>query len=659
MIQTRLKKEELQLLMASVSDAIWSADIAGPGQFRYRYWSPVIESIAGVPPERLACSRQAWLEVVHPAARDRVQQILARITMGGSDKEEAEYRIVRADGATRWVRDSIRATRFGGGRAVLNGMISDITPRKEAESALRESEERFRSLTQLSSDWYWKQDAQFRFVDFSGDVAEMPAWHPTSSIGHRRDELPGVTLLTGSWAEHQAVLEARLPFRDFEYSRPGDDGQTRYIRVSGGPVFDDRGEFLGYEGIGRDVTERRRAEEEVRRLEDQLRHAQRLEAVGTLAGGIAHDFNNILGAILGYGEMALRDAAAGTRLKRDLDSIMIAGERGRVLVDRILMFSRSSVGEKISVPVQDVVQEAIDLVVDRIPRDIRVETRFEAGRAAMLGDPTQVHQVVSNLAMNALQAMPDGGFLRISLTLQREERTRIATVGSLAPGEYIVLTVADTGTGIRKDILERIFDPFFTTKEVGVGTGLGLSLVHGIVTNVRGAVDVQSKSGVGSTFTVYLPRSGSAPVEDTADPASSHLVHGSGEVVLIVDDEEALVQLASDNLLSLGYVPVPYTSSLRALDAFRADPGRFDAALVDERMPGMSGMSLIRELRAVRSHFPVLLVTGLVNDDVIAAARQAGASDVLKKPVLLRELATRLAATIAGGVPASEPAQET
>jgi PAS domain S-box-containing protein len=424
MIQTRLKKEELQLLMASVSDAIWSAEISCRDGLRYRYWSPAIERITGLPPDHFFQSTQSWLDLVDPDDHALVQQALERITSGASDREEAEYRIVCADGMTRWVRDSVRATRLEEGRALLNGVIGDITARKGAESALRESEARFRALTQLSSDWYWKQDARLRFVYLSDESAEKTGWTNESSLGKRRDELTGATLLTGSWAEHQSVLDARLPFRDLEYSRTDSHGQARFISVSGAPIFDERNEFLGYQGVGRDVTARRCADEELRRLEYQLRQAQRLETVGTLAGGIAHDFNNILGAILGYGEMALRDAAPDTRLRRDLDSIMLAGERGRVLVDRILMFSRSSVGEQILVPVQDVIREAFDLVIGRIPLNVRVETRFEAGRAAMLGDPTQVHQVVSNLASNALQAMPQGGLLQIALQLHSQQAAR-------------------------------------------------------------------------------------------------------------------------------------------------------------------------------------------------------------------------------------------
>jgi signal transduction histidine kinase len=426
-----------------------------------------------------------------------------------------------------------------------------------------------------------------------------------------------------------------------EYRVVHPDGSVHWLQAKGRMFFDAEGKPARMVGFMHDVTERRRAEEEVKRMERQLRQAQRLEAMGTLAGGIAHDFNNILGAILGYGEMALRDAAKGSRLRRDLDSIMTAGERGRALVDRVLAFSRSGVGERVAVPVEKVVREALDLVSAKLPPNVTLHAKLHAASAAMLGDPTQVHQVLMNLATNAVQAMPGGGTLRVSLDTARADAARTTTIGSLAPADYVVLKVADTGTGIAPEILERIFDPFFTTKEVGTGTGLGLSLVHGIVSEVGGAIDVASKVGAGSTFTVYLPRAGDAPQADDSEELA--LPRGGGERVLIVDDEEPLVKLATRTLEELGYAPVGFTSSSAALAAFRADPQRFDALITDERMPEMSGSALIREVRGIRNGIPIVLMSGYVGGKVATLAREAGAEEVLKKPLSARDLAASLA----------------
>jgi CheY-like chemotaxis protein len=266
-----------------------------------------------------------------------------------------------------------------------------------------------------------------------------------------------------------------------------------------------------------------------------------------------------------------------------------------------------------------------------------------------------VHQVVMNLATNGLQAMPQGGVLRVTLEVLRFESPRAASIGGVSPGEYIVLKVADSGTGIAPQVLERMFDPFFSTKEVGVGSGLGLSLVHGIVANVGGAIDVATELGKGTTFTVYLPRNGDAvakPVDERRP-----LPRGAGQRVLIVDDEEPLVALATRTLEELGYAPVGFTSSSAALAAFRADPQRFDAVITDERMPGISGSSLIREVRGIRDSIPVVLMSGYLGAppnvregvllDALGVVPQmpfgVGADEVLRKPLSARELAASLA----------------
>jgi nitrogen-specific signal transduction histidine kinase/CheY-like chemotaxis protein len=389
------------------------------------------------------------------------------------------------------------------------------------------------------------------------------------------------------------------------------------------------------------MTNCSRVEEALLESERQRRQAQRLEAMGMLAGGIAHDFNNILGAILGYGEMALRNSRKGSRLRRDLDNIVLAAERGRALVDGILAFSRSGVAERISVHVEEVVREALDLLSGKLPPGITIGARLSAAHAAMLGDATQVHQVVMNLATNGVQAMTAGGVLCVSLSTARYDAPRVANIGSISAGDYVVLEVADGGTGIAPEALDRIFDPFFTTKRVSVGTGLGLSLVHGIVTEVGGAIDVSSTSGKGSVFTVYFPRHGDAV--DIARDTLSAVPNGNGQHVIVVDDEEPLVNLATRRLEELGYMAVGYTSGSAALEALRADPGRFDALITDDHMPGLSGCALIREVRAIRRSIPIVLVTGYIGGLVANRAFNSGATELLKKPFSDQELTATLA----------------
>jgi PAS domain S-box-containing protein len=507
-------------------------------------------------------------------------------------------------------------------------MYRDLTERERTTKVLRESESRIRTLVELNTSGFWEQDENFRYTAYVYP-RDMAGYKKEEGFGKTRWEMSGDPKpLSGSWADHRADLAAHRPYRDFEYSRVRTDGTIGYYSASGVPIFDDQGAFKGYYGISSDITERKRVDE-------ALRRAQSMEALGTLAGGIAHDFNNILGGILGYGEMAMRDVKEGTRLRRDLDSIMAAGERGRALVDRVLAFSRSGVGERVPVHVEAVVREALDQIAAGLPEKVTVMPRLRAGHAAMFGDSTQVHQVVMNLATNAVQAMPEGGMLRVTLENVRVDEKQPAAIGSIAPGDYIVLNVSDSGTGIPEDVLERMFDPFFTTKEVGVGSGLGLSLVHGIVSNFGGAIDVATALGKGTTFTVYLPRSGDAPDRPVDEDRS--LPRGEGQRVLVVDDEEPLVRLATETLEHLGYLPVGFTSSAAALTAFRADPGGFDAILTDERMPGLTGSALIHEVRAIRPAIPVVLMSGYPGMESVDA------DVVARKPLSARDLAASIA----------------
>lgn len=385
-----------------------------------------------------------------------------------------------------------------------------------------------------------------------------------------------------------------------------------------------------------DVTEHRQAEQERSRLEASLLQASKLEAMGTLAGGIAHDFNNILGAILGYGELAQSEAKPGSALGRYIENITSAGQRARSLVARILAFSRSGLGQRRPVHVQSVVAEALELLSASAPQEIHIERKLAVDAVAVVADPTQIHQIVMNLCTNAIHAMKSGGTLLVQLDVVALQAPLPLVTGTLAAGNYVRLSVSDSGPGIEPDVRQRVFDPFFTTKGVGVGTGLGLSLVHGIATDLGGGVDMRSEVGRGTTFEVYLPCS-----ERTAAVESHReaLPRGDGETVMLVDDEEVLVCLGEELIAKLGYEPVGYTSPAEALAAFRADPGRFDVVLTDETMPGMTGSQLAEQIRALRCDVPIVLMSGYAAAPLAARAFGIGAVDVLNKPLLAHDIA--------------------
>jgi signal transduction histidine kinase/CheY-like chemotaxis protein len=395
--------------------------------------------------------------------------------------------------------------------------------------------------------------------------------------------------------------------------------------------------LLGALAIAALVRQLRRVEQG----EQALRKAQKMEAVGTLAGGIAHDFNNILGAILGYGEMAQKAAPDGSDLRRYVDNVMHAGARAKALVERILAFSRSGMGDRAPVNVQAIVGETLELLAASLPLSVRLERKLEAGNITVIGEATQLHQVVMNLCTNAVQAMPNGGVLTVRLERVNVPNPQKLSHGELIAGSYVRLVIQDTGTGIEAEILDRVFDPFFTTKGVGEGTGLGLSLVHGIVADVGGAINVMSVRGEGTTFTIWLPAFSAAPLAVTED--SHELPRANGAVVMVVDDEPALVGLAEEMLAELGYEPVGFASSRAALDAFYADPQRFDLVLTDEMMPEVTGTGLALQIKQLRSDIPIVVMTGYAGSGVEALARSSGVAEILRKPLRMREIAESLA----------------
>jgi len=357
----------------------------------------------------------------------------------------------------------------------------------------------------------------------------------------------------------------------------------------------------------------------------------KLEAMATLAGGIAHDFNNVLGAILGYAELAHAQAVPGSSQQHQLEGVINAGLRAKSLVRNILAFSHSGLAVKVPMHVQAVAQQALDLLQTALPAGITLERELRAGAALLLGDPALVHQVVMNLVTNAVQASSAPGIVRVHLGVRHLCVASRFTVGELLPGAYVELEVRDEGVGMTPDQVERAFDPFFTTRHVGVGTGLGLSLVHGIVTDLGGAVDVSSAPAAGSRFTVLLPCEGEIAAIAGATTDEDSIPRGRGERILVVDDEAPLVALAEETLAILGYEPVGYTSSAEALQALRNAPLQFDALLTDEAMPQVTGSELAD------------------------AAQAACVREVLAKPLVARDIAGALARALRPAAGAKPP----
>jgi PAS domain S-box-containing protein len=514
-----------------------------------------------------------------------------------------------------------------------------------SQQALRESEERYALAMEGANEGHWDWDVVADRLFCSPRMKVLHGQNADNAVGSGREWLGGIVMQPEDRLRAEAALrihlEGRVPRFESEYRVQDLSGEWRWVLSRGRCSFDADGKPSRFVGSAVDITEQKQAQLDKEGLELQLRQSQKMEAVGTLAGGIAHDFNNVLGAILGYGELALEHAAGNRNLRRYLDNVMHAAVRAKLLVERILGFSRSSLGDQVLFNVQGVVSETLELLVASLPGDIRLDSRLEAGDAAVIGDTTYLHQVTMNLCTNALQAMARGGVLGVTLERTELKHPRTLLRGALAPGDHVRLEVSDTGAGIPADLLERIFDPFFTTKSVGEGTGLGLSMVHGIVADLGGAIDVHSAVGVGTRFEVFLPVAGEAAIESSE--AASALPMGSGETVMIVDDERPLVALAEEVVARFGYEPVGFVSSAAALEAFFAKPQRFDVIMTDEMMPELVGTELARKIRTLRPSIPILLMSGRAVGPLLDAANEVGVDAVLRKPLHAREIAESLA----------------
>ena len=512
--------------------------------------------------------------------------------------------------------------------------------RERAEQALQRSEKRFRAMVEKSAEGVLLIRPDMVIIYASQSVERL--------LGDTPDELIGQALIDRVHPDYRQrlldtmvqVLQGPGRVATAETMLKHKDGSWRWIERTTSNLLDDpnvRGVVYNF----RDITERKRAEVEREQLEQRLRQAAKMEAVGRLAGGVAHDFNNVLAGIFAYGEMLFEETPEGSPLRRYAQNVLAAATRGRELVDQILGYSRSHRGRRTPVDIATVVAEALELVRGSLPAAVCLEASTARLPLVVIGDITRLHEVVMNLCRNAIQAMSGGGTLRVVLEMAEVPAERALSHGTLAPGRYVRLAVEDTGSGMDEATLSRIFEPFFTTKEIGQGTGLGLSLVYMIVADMGGAIDVKSVPKQGTTVTIYLTHSEAALAsaeETTASPP-----RGNGERLLLVDDEAPLIAAIAEVLSRLGYQPLSFDDSRAALAAFEAAPGRFDVVITDQVMPGLTGTALATEVRRVRPDLPVLLLSGNNSPPLPEQALAAGVNEVLTKPLQSREIAAALA----------------
>ncbi len=526
----------------------------------------------------------------------------------------------------------------------------EVEERRQANIALKKSEQNYRLLAENVTDIIWTIDINtLQYTYLSPSIERNQGFTPEEMMdsSFKRVLTPASAelaenLLTEELAKEEDGTVDPTKVYTLELELYCKDESTIWADVKTSFLRDKQGKVTGILGVSRNINDRKLAEEEKKKLEIQLHHTQKIESIGTLAGGIAHDFNNLLFPIIGYSEMLLEDVANNHNAKMCVEEILVATNRAKHLVQQILAFSRHSGKDYRPLRIQFVIKEALKLIRASIPTTIEIITNLDDNCRDVMGEATEIHQVLMNLCTNAYQAMPEsGGKLEIQLTEVVLGLDAIPNYPNLSPGGYARISVSDNGIGIKQNIQERIFDPFFTTKEPGKGTGMGLAVSHGIIKNHDGAIRFDSEQGKGTTFHLHLPVietiSDNIEIESSPNP-----IVGGDERILIVDDEDQIVAMEQEMLERLGYQVTARTSSVEALEAFRSQPDHFDLVISDMTMPNMSGDQLAKNIMAIRPDTPVILCTGFserMDDD---RSKSLGIRAFVMKPILKNHLANTI-----------------
>ncbi len=587
--------------------------------------------LTGYTREELDAGLINWKAMTPPEFIERDEQALQQLaTRGICDPYEKQW--IRKDG-TR-VPVLLGSALFEDRTDEGVCFVLDLTERSKADEALRASEKRFKALFEQAAVGVAQVDAATgQYLHFNRRFSEI--------LGRSEKELPQLTAGEITLAQTierdgtQGPGDTKGGAREFTLEKryPHSDGTEVWAQVTVSEMAapGERPDF--YMVIVQDITTRKK-------LEEQFRQAQKMEAMGTLAGGIAHDFNNILSSINGYTELARLKLVGNPEVRDYLGAVLKAGQRAAALVRQILSFSRHETLERAPIQLRAIVAECVDLLRATIPATVEIATSLAGDAPIVLADATQIHQVLMNLGTNAWQAMK-GGSGEIHFRLERlvVDAALAATQPRLRPGNYARISVTDTGGGMDQATLRRIFEPFFTTKPQGEGTGLGLSVVHGIMESHDGAISVYSQPGEGTVFHLYFP----AHVGQEAVVVDSNVgpvPRGNGERILLVDDEELLVNMGREALKGLGYLAESTTRPADALAHIRADPTHFDLMVTDQTMPGMTGLALAEEVRLIRPEMPIMLMTGYSGSLMPERIESAGIRQLLLKPATLHALGT-------------------
>jgi PAS domain S-box-containing protein len=621
---------------------------AGAGMVTYRadgsflQVNPTFCTMLGYTESELLRERVARL--IHFQDQARVKRAMADVEKKRRRTVEMEHRFVRRDGTPLWCHvTSVWQFDESNEPTYCVALVQDISERKEAEQALEQSQKRYQELVHTIDGIVWESDASaFRFMFVSkqaerilGFPVERWVTQPRFWRNHiHTDDLKHVKKALAVAVKDQRGIE-------LEYRMVADDGRTVWIRDTLSLVFQD-GEVVKLRGLMMDVTERKQAEEALRHSEEQLRQSQKMEAIGRLAGGIAHDFNNLLTAITGYGDLLLKGLGEKHKLRREAQEISKAAERAAALTGQLLAFSRQQVLQPKVLDLNVVVSEMEMMLRRLIGEQIVLDARVAGERCAVRADPGQLNQVVLNLAVNARDAMPEGGKLSIVTEHASLDEAACAVFPGVSPGRYVRLAVSDTGTGMNEATKARLFEPFFTTKEQGKGTGLGLSTVYGIVRQSGGHISVDSMPGHGTTFTILLPVVAWEEPQPTAkEDALPEARHGT-ERILLVEDDDSVRELAREILEMNGYTVVEASNGVEALKVFEAGGPTIDLMVTDLVMPQMGGRDLARKVTPDHPELRVLYLSGYTDSVVLQQGLLDPGSSFLQKPFTPAALAHKV-----------------
>lgn len=599
------------------------------------------EKLSGYTREEVE-GRKKWMEFVF--RKDDLERIkeyhrLRRLAPSSAPRT-CEFQFVDREGQ---IKDIIlNAAAMPGGKRIMSSLL-DITDRKRMEVNLQESERRLADIIDFLPDATFAIDLEGKVIAWNRAIEEMTGIRAGDMLGKGNYEY----VLPFYGVRRPILIDLARGFtgnieKKYSFVRKEGDvllteadvilrGAVRVLWAKASPLYDSHGKAVGAIESVRDITEQRKMEETIRR-------SQKMQAIGTLAGGIAHDFNNILGAIMGYAEMAKDESPAGSKVIEYINELLSASERAKFLVQQILAFSRQAENQVKPLLVAPIVKEVVKLLSHTMPSTIHLKQNINAKNTIILADPTQIHQVLMNLCTNAGHAMRKrGGILTINLNeIEISPGNKRVNV-SLDAGIYLELKVADTGHGIAPEIIDKIFDPFFTTKKKGEGSGMGLAVVHGIVNGYGGHINVVSEAGSGTTFTIYFPVINEhlklQKAKAQKAPARGH------ERIMIVDDQEYILKMMHRILSYLGYAVISEQSSLKALALFQHDPFALDMIITDQTMPDLTGAAMAKKILSIRPDIPIILCTGF--SDLVSPedAKAIGIREYLMKPISITEIA--------------------